>query len=76
MDPQADPMDVVTPQFDQDAAGRILLRLEEKDGRSVSAVSASDGTLRFLAILAAIFGPSPRHSTLSRNWRTASTRPD
>ena len=31
----------------------------EKDGRSVSALSASDGTLRFLAILAALFGPEP-----------------
>ena len=49
----------MTSDFDQDAAGRILLRLVEKDGRSVSALSASDGTLRFLAILAAIFGPEP-----------------
>ena len=31
----------------------------EKDGRSVSALSASDGTLRFLAILAALLGPEP-----------------
>jgi predicted ATPase len=53
------PMDVDDLRFDQDAAGRILLRLVEKDGRSVSALSASDGTLRFLAILAAIFGPEP-----------------
>jgi predicted ATPase len=53
------PMDVDDLLFDQDVAGRILLRLVEKDGRSVSAPSASDGTLRFLAILAAIFGPEP-----------------
>jgi predicted ATPase len=53
------PMDVDELRFDQDAAGRILLRLVEKDGRSVSALGASDGTLRFLAILAAIFGPEP-----------------
>jgi len=53
------PMDVDDLLFDQDAAGRILLRLVEKDGRSVSALSASDGTLRFLAILAALFGPEP-----------------
>jgi len=50
------PMDVDDLRFDDDAAGRILLRLVEKDGRSVSALSASDGTLRFLAILAALFG--------------------
>src|SRR5260370_41239631 len=53
------PMDVDDLLFDQDAAGRILLRLVEKDGRSVSALSASDGTLRFLAILAAVFRPEP-----------------
>jgi predicted ATPase len=53
------PMDVDDILFDEDAAGRILLRLVEKDGRSVSALSASDGTLRFLAILAALFGPEP-----------------
>ena len=53
------PMDVDDLRFDEDAAGRLLLRLVEKDGRSVSALSASDGTLRFLAILAALFGPEP-----------------
>ena len=53
------PMDVDDLHFDEDAAGRLLLRLVEKDGRSVSALSASDGTLRFLAILAALFGPEP-----------------
>jgi predicted ATPase len=51
------PMEVDDLCFDRDAAGRILLRLAERNGRSVSALSASDGTLRFLAILAAIFGP-------------------
>ena len=53
------PMDVDGLLFDQDAAGRILLRLVEKDGRSFSALSVSDGTLRFLAILAELFGPEP-----------------
>jgi predicted ATPase len=53
------PMDVDDLRFDEDAAGRILLRLVEKDGSSISALSASDGTLRFLAILAALFGPEP-----------------
>ncbi len=53
------PMDVADLDFDRDAAGRILLRVVEKDKSSVSALSASDGTLRFLAILAALFGPEP-----------------
>ena len=52
-------MDVDDIVFDQDAAGRLLLRLVEKDGRSVSALSASDGTLPFLGYLAALFGPEP-----------------
>jgi predicted ATPase len=53
------PMDVDDLVFDAYSAGRIILSLKEKDGRIVSAESASDGTLRFLAILAAIFGPEP-----------------
>jgi predicted ATPase len=53
------PMDVDDLVFDQDVAGRVLLRLVEKGGPSFSALSASDGTLRFLAMLAAIFGPEP-----------------
>jgi len=53
------PMDVDDLLFDQDVAGRILLRLKEKNGRNISALSASDGTLRFLGILAALFGPTP-----------------
>jgi predicted ATPase len=53
------PMDVDDLSFDQDVAGRILLRLKERDGREISALSASDGTLRFLGILAALLGPTP-----------------
>ena len=53
------PMDVNDVLLDADPAGRISLRLVEKGGQSSSAVSASDGTLRFLAILAALFGPEP-----------------
>jgi predicted ATPase len=53
------PMEVDDLLFDQDAAGRILLRLKEKNGRNISALSASDGTLRFIGILAALFGPTP-----------------
>ena len=53
------PMDVVNLQFDPDASGRTLLSLKEKNGQTVSADCASDGTLRFLGILAAMFGPDP-----------------
>lgn len=53
------PMDVVDLEFESDAAGRILVYLKERNGGRISALSASDGTLRFLTILAALFGPTP-----------------
>lgn len=53
------PMDVVDLEFVGDAAGRILVYLKERNGERISALSASDGTLRFLTILAALFGPTP-----------------
>jgi predicted ATPase len=51
------PMDVVDFAFPADQTGRVLVSLVESSGRQVSAYSASDGTLRFLAILAALLGP-------------------
>ena len=53
------PMDVESFEFPIDPSGRIHLRLLEKNGRMISASSASDGTLRFLGILAALLGPNP-----------------
>ena len=53
------PMDVVDIEFEPDAAGNILLVLVEKSGMRITANSASDGTLRFLGILAAFLGPKP-----------------
>jgi predicted ATPase len=51
------PMDAVDFTFPDDQAGRILVSLVEKNGQAVSAYSASDGTLRFLAMIAALLGP-------------------
>jgi predicted ATPase len=51
------PLDVVDFDFPQDFAGRILVHLVEQGGRRISAHSASDGTLRFLAMLAAMLDP-------------------
>jgi predicted ATPase len=51
------PMDVVDFEFLTDYSGKVLLILEEENGQRVSAYSASDGTLRFLAILAALLSP-------------------
>ena len=48
------PMDVQKFEFPRDPSGRIHLRLCEANGRKVSAYSASDGTLRFLALLATL----------------------
>jgi predicted ATPase len=53
------PMDVVDFEFEPDAAGKILVYLVEEGQRKTSANSASDGTLRFLGMLAALLGPRP-----------------
>lgn len=52
------PMDAIDFHFQEDASGRILVQLEGRSGHLVSANSASDGTLRFLAIIAALLGPN------------------
>ena len=48
------PMDVGDLEFPVDPSGRVHLEIREKGGTRVSAYSASDGTLRFLAMLAAL----------------------
>ena len=54
------PMDVVDFEFPTDpVTGRIQLVIREENDRMVSAYSASDGTLRFLAMLAALLSPNP-----------------
>ena len=54
------PMDVADFEFPRDPSGRVHLMLCEKNGRKVSAYSASDGTLRFLAMLAVLLGENPK----------------
>lgn len=53
------PLDAVDFDFPPDPAGRLLLVLVEGSGQRTSAYSASDGTLRFLAMIAALLGPEP-----------------
>ena len=54
------PMDVKDFEFPVDrTTGRIQLAIKEVSGRTISAYSASDGTLRFLAMLAALLGENP-----------------
>jgi predicted ATPase len=53
------PMDVVDFIFPADQTGRVLVSLVEAGHQKTSAYSASDGTLRFLTILAALLGPEP-----------------
>lgn len=50
------PMDVVDFEFPSDPSGRIHLVICEANNARVSANSASDGTLRFLAMLVALLG--------------------
>lgn len=53
------PMDAADFEFSADFTGRILLTLIEAHGQKTSAISASDGTLRFLAMIAALLEPEP-----------------
>ena len=52
------PMDVEDFRFSTDPSGRIHLLIQERGGEEVPAYSASDGTLRFLALLAALIRPA------------------
>ena len=52
------PMDVKDFDFPRDPSGRVHLDIVEYNGRKMTAYSASDGTLRFLGILAALLSPS------------------
>ena len=53
------PMDVSDLEFPRDPSGYVHLMLCERNGRKISADSASDGTLRFLAMLAVLLGKAP-----------------
>ena len=54
------PLDVSSLEFVQDPiTGLIQLAIREQSGNVISAYSASDGTLRFLAMLAALLGDDP-----------------
>ena len=53
------PMDVRDFEFPTDPTGHVHVVFREANGRRVSAYSASDGTLRFLALLAALIGANP-----------------
>ena len=53
------PMDVTGFEFPVDPSGRVHLTLCEANGSKVSAYSASDGTLRFLAMLTVLLGENP-----------------
>lgn len=50
------PMDAKDFEFPSDFTGKVLLTLVEENGQKISAYSASDGTLRFLGIIAALLG--------------------
>jgi predicted ATPase len=48
------PLDAADLTFESDFSGRILVHLVEAGGAKLSAASVSDGTLRFLAMVAAL----------------------
>lgn len=51
------PMDVARIGFEEYPDGKILAQLVESGGRKIPLSSASDGTLRFLGILASVLSP-------------------
>ena len=53
------PMDVERIEFLDYPDGKVLALLVEHGGRKIPLSNASEGTLRFLGILAAIFSPEP-----------------
>jgi predicted ATPase len=54
------PMDVADFEFPRDPiTGLVQLVIRESSEKKISAYSASDGTLRFLAMLAALLGTNP-----------------
>lgn len=53
------PLDAEDFRFPADQTGKVLVSLIEQGGQETSAYSASDGTLRFLAMIAALLGPEP-----------------
>lgn len=53
------PLDVVDLKFPEGPDGKVQLQLVEQGGREISAESASEGTLRFLAFAAAVLGTEP-----------------
>lgn len=53
------PLDATEFEFTPDQTGRVLLTLVEENGQRTSVYSASDGTLRFLAMIAALLGTQP-----------------
>ncbi|MDQ4033973.1 MAG: ATP-binding protein [Actinomycetota bacterium] len=54
---QLTPMDARDLEFETDFSGRVLAILVEDDGHKTPITTASDGTVRFLATIAALMGP-------------------
>lgn len=56
------PHDIVNIDFLEDSEGKVTLYIVEATGNAISAHSTSDGTLRYLAMLAALFSSVPAQS--------------
>jgi len=54
------PMDVADFRFAAESSGKIQLSIAESNGKATSSQCVSDGTLRFLGMLAALLGEGPR----------------
>ena len=54
------PMDVADFRFAAESSGKVQFSIAESNGKATSSQCVSDGTLRFLGMLAALFGEGPR----------------
>ena len=54
------PMDVADFRFTAESSGKIQFSIAESNGKATSSQCVSDGTLRFLGMLAALLGERPR----------------
>ena len=68
-------MDVRDFEFPRDPSGRVHLQIVEGNGRKVSTYSASDGTLRFLAMLAMLLGERHRRDFIFSRTSTTGIHP-
>lgn len=55
------PMDAIDIEFPKDVTNRVMAQLVESSGARIPLIAASDGTVRFLAMIATLLSPNRPH---------------